>query len=116
MSNLTEYEKLEEKIGWLNEDQQKLVSIDQFLLMQSDQKALLKRLNALEQKPTQFNERERQLNNFLEQLVEKQNKKFEEQKETDKRMLQNRWAILASKLKQISGQSSNSTLAKRFIN
>uniref|UniRef100_A0A183CSX5 VPS37 C-terminal domain-containing protein n=1 Tax=Globodera pallida TaxID=36090 RepID=A0A183CSX5_GLOPA len=64
---LTEYEKLEEKIGWLNEDQQKLISIDQFLLMQSDQKALLQRLNEFEQKLTQ-------LNNFLEQVVEEQNK------------------------------------------
>uniref|UniRef100_A0A183CDU7 B30.2/SPRY domain-containing protein n=1 Tax=Globodera pallida TaxID=36090 RepID=A0A183CDU7_GLOPA len=100
MSILTEYEKLEEKIGWLNEDQQKLVSIDQFLLMQSDQKALLQRLNALEQKQTQFNEREQQLNNFLEQFVEKQNKKFEEQKEMDKRMLQKQMDELGNSSKK----------------
>uniref|UniRef100_A0A183C3W8 B30.2/SPRY domain-containing protein n=1 Tax=Globodera pallida TaxID=36090 RepID=A0A183C3W8_GLOPA len=96
MSILTEYEKLEEKIGWLNEDQQKLVSIDQFLLMQSDQKALLQRLNALEQNQTQFNEREQQLNNFLEQIVEEPNinqKQMSElgnssKKECEKRMSQ----------------------------
>ncbi|KAI3408124.1 hypothetical protein GPALN_011976 [Globodera pallida] len=99
MSILTDYEKLEQKIGWLNEDQQKLVSIDQFLLMQSDQKALLQRLNAIEQKQTQFNEREQQLNNFLEQFVEERNKKFEEQKETD-RMLQKQMDELGNSLKK----------------
>ncbi|KAI3418144.1 hypothetical protein GPALN_010360 [Globodera pallida] len=60
------------------------VSIDQFLLMQSDQKALLERVDGIEQKHALFNEREKQLNNFWGQFVEGQNKKFEEQKETNR--------------------------------
>uniref|UniRef100_A0A183BN17 SPRY domain-containing protein n=1 Tax=Globodera pallida TaxID=36090 RepID=A0A183BN17_GLOPA len=135
-----------DKIGWLNEDQQQKISAVNFsqvigglehkqqndqkvlrkmdeslksvkamvvaklgqqnIKLQSDQKALLQRLNGLEQKQTanseqqkfdqksliaiidqQCKEREEQMNNFLGQFVEGQNKKLDKQKETD-RMLQ----------------------------
>uniref|UniRef100_A0A183C2B0 RING-type domain-containing protein n=1 Tax=Globodera pallida TaxID=36090 RepID=A0A183C2B0_GLOPA len=146
-----------DKIGWLNEDQQKLVSIDQFsrvqtaisdlkqkqkdgqeellrlkslqsmvvlelrqqnMEVQSDQKALLQRLDRLEQTQTAyaeqqkadqkalsatidqlFNEHEEKLNDILGQFVEEQNKKLEEQKETDRRMLQKKMDELGNSLK-----------------
>uniref|UniRef100_A0A183CFX9 Acid phosphatase n=1 Tax=Globodera pallida TaxID=36090 RepID=A0A183CFX9_GLOPA len=125
-----------DKIDWLNEDQQKLISIDQFSRVQTtisdleqkqknDQEEFLRKMNEslksvqtmvaaklgqqnmeLQSDQKQLNEREAKLNNFLGQFIEGQNKKFEEQKKTDRMLqkqidaLENCWKKELEKLKE----------------
>uniref|UniRef100_A0A183CRV8 Uncharacterized protein n=1 Tax=Globodera pallida TaxID=36090 RepID=A0A183CRV8_GLOPA len=63
-----------------------------------------------------FNEREEKLKHFLGQLVEEQNKKFSEQKETDRRMLQKQMdelkGVLVTKLEEYQKQQNIDALTE----